>query len=552
MKRSSYCSSSLRNQRGSVLVLCMVMAALGTIGVAAWFSLLDARSHQVEASFKALERRVALNNSRALAYQVLYSKNLYTNGSLAADTVYSLPSGKGKATIKAYNQVPLKSATPGSPSRNGATPGTSNTTDVAVSLNDGLTDTPWTFRLRTFNPTLGGDLLSLHTPVAFANPAPLVSGNLRVKGRAVFWDAIVADVSNGIRADEFLLPNSIVGATTFSTTADIATLPLNYPHYLRTTGQSASGPAYKGELELMSATINPQNSYEARTATGTPTKLKGNVPNSKSQGPPTKAPTTNDAAIITMINTSTPQDVANNLSMLNSLSSPVLIAALDKTNPPLKNKHFLQIFDSQISIPNDALTDMMATLDESDLGSVLDTAITDLNIKNGAQYNTNGKGKVQIYLDRPELSQVIVEGVTRLRLFGQPNATKAAAAALLPPLLVVVDNRGGQVLTDIDLFHGNSRPLIVVMISAPATPSLANVAFKGGSAFPAWRVIFDLQNTGLAFNASGVSGCKIIGGIRGNHRITVTGGSVTLERETDGAALMPLLSRDAWIEATRN
>ena len=90
------------------------------------------------------------------------------------------------------------------------------------------------------------------------------------------------------------------------------------------------------------------------------------------------------------------------------------------------------------------------------------------------------------------------------------------------------------------------------MISAPATPSLANVTFKGVSAFPSWRVIFDLQNTGLAFNASGVSGSKIIGGIRGNHRITVAGGSVTLERETNGAALMPLLSRDAWIEAIRN
>ena len=552
MKRSPHQTSPFRNQRGSVLVLCLVMAALGTIGVAAWFSLLDARSHQVEASFKALERRVALNNSRALAYQVLYSQNLHANGGLAADTVYSLPAGKGTATIKAFNQAPLKSTTTGSPSRNGATPGTSNTTDVAVTLNDGLSNTPWIFRLRNYNPTLGGDLLSLHTPVDFANAAPLVSGNLRVKGRAVFWDAIVADVSNGIKADEYLLPNSIVGATTFSTTADLATLPLNYPHYLRTTGQSAGGPAYKGELELMSATINPQNSYEARIATGTPTKLNGSTPNSKSEGPATIAPTTDDPALITMINASTPQEVADSLSLLNSLSSPVLVAAVDKTNPPLSNAQLLQIFDAQINIPDDALTDMMATLDENDLGTVLDTAITNMNVKNGTQYNTNGKGKVQIFLDRPELSQVVVEGVTRLRLFGQPDATKSAAAALLSPLLIIVDNRGGQVLTDVDLFHGNRRSLIVVMISAPATPSLANVTFKGGNAFPAWRVIFDLQNTGLAFDAAGVSSGKIIGGIRGNHRITVGGGSVTLERELDGAALMPLLSRDAWIEAIRN
>ena len=359
-------------------------------------------------------------------------------------------------------------------------------------------------------------------------------------------------MSNGIKADEYLLPNSIVGATTFFSTADLATLPLNYPHYLRTTGQSAGGPAYKGELELMSGTINPQNSYEARIATGTPVKLKGGIPSSKSAGPPTRATTPNDAALITMIDTSPPQVVAENLSQINLLSSPVRVAAARKANLPLKNAQLHQVFNAQLSIPDDALTQMMAALDESDLGSVIDTAITDMNIKNGAQYNTNGKGKVQIFLDRPELSQVVVAEVTKLRLFGQPDATKAAAAALLTPLLIIVDNRGGQVLTDIDLFHGNRRPLIVAIISAPAAPPLANAVFKGGSAFPSWRVIFDLQNSGLAFNASGVSGSKIIGGIRGNHRITVAGGSVTLERETDGAALMPLLSRDAWIEAIRN
>lgn len=62
----------------------------------------------------------------------------------------------------------------------------------------------------------------------------------------------------------------------------------------------------------------------------------------------------------------------------------------------------------------------------------------------------------------------------------------------------------------------------------------------------------DLQNTGLAFDASGVAGSKIIGGIRTNHRVSVTGGAVTLERELNGDSLMNLLSRDAWIEASRN
>lgn len=545
-------SALLRHQRGSVLVVCMVLAALGTIGVAAWFSLLDARAHQVEAGFTALERRVALNNSRALAHRVLYAKHLHSNEGLPVDTVYELPDRKGKATLRAFVPVPLQNDTPGLPSRNGATPRISNSTDVTVDLGDGVSEFSWTYRLRNYNPVLAGDLLSLHVPVNPTDSAPLVSGNLWIKGRAVFWDVVAADLKAGIRADEFLLPNSIAGTAGFSTSANAGTIPLNYPHYLRTTGLTSGGPAYRGELEILSAAINPQNAYESRLTLAVPVRLNGKLPKSESKGPSTKAMKDGDDALLAFIEANQPKVIAEELSKQNSLSSGVLTAAVRKANPSMTNRHFLQIFDSQTTIPDDALTEMMASLDENDLGSLLDTAIIDMNVKNGTQYNTDGKGKVQLFLDREELGPVVVESVTRLRLFGQTNGTKAAAAALLPPLLVIVDNRGGEILDNIDLYHNNSRPVIVVIASSPASPALPDVAFKGNSAFPAWRVIFDLQNTGLAFDVSGVSGGKIIGGIRGNHRISVTGGTITLERETDGTALIPLLSRDAWIEANRN
>jgi hypothetical protein len=117
---------------------------------------------------------------------------------------------------------------------------------------------------------------------------------------------------------------------------------------------------------------------------------------------------------------------------------------------------------------------------------------------------------------------------------------------------VVVDNRAGGSLTQIDLHHENTRPLIVVIVAPPGAPSLPSVKFKGSSAFPTWRAIMDLQNVGLAFDLSGVAGARIIGGIRGNHRISVGGGTLTLEGDTNGSILAPLLSRDAWIETVRN
>lgn len=541
-----------RRERGSVLVVCMVLAALGTIGVAAWFSLLDARSHQVEAGLEALERRVAVENGRALAHRALYGRYLHGDETPAGDLVCELPDGKGRATIRAFTTVPLRSDAAGPVARDGATPLLSNSTDVRVEVADGSGTNPWTYRLRNYHPVVAGDLLTIHPPVDPSDASGLVAGSIHVKGRAVFWDATADDLDNGIRADEFLLPGRTAGTTNFSTPADAATLPLNYPNYLRTTGTTATGPAYRGELELLSATVNPQNSYEARLAAAPPLVLDGRSPKSESMGPPAKEATGDDAALLAFIDANPPQTVADELSKRSDLSSPVLVAAIHKANPAMGNQQFLQIFDAQSPVPDDALTEMMASLDEGDLDEALDMAIVDMNVKNETQYNSDGKGKVQFFLDRPELTRVVVADVKRLRLFGQPNATKAAAAAAMAPLIVIVDNRGGEVLANVDLFHENRRPLAVVVASAPGTPSLPQTAFQGNSAFPSFRAVFDLQNTGLAFDLAAVAGAKIVGGIRCNHRVTAGGGTLTLERDPEAAALAPLLSRDAWIETVRD
>lgn len=530
----------------------MVLAALGTLGVAAWFSLIDARSHQVEASMKALERRVAVENGRALAQRAFYSQYLHANTYLANDVTCELPDGKGRATIRAFSTVALRSDTIGSFARNGATPLTSNSTDVRVDVANGAATEAWTYRLRNFHPVAGGDLLTIHPPVNPTDNSSLVSGNLHVKGRAVFWDATTNDLKNGLRAETFSLPGSTVGNTTFSTPSNTATLPLNYPNYLRTSGTTSSGPAYRGELELLSASVNPQNSYEARLQAGAPLQLNGTTAKSEGNGVPTIPNQSDDAATLAFIDSNPPSVVTETLDDSSSLSSTVLIAAVRKSNPALTDAQVLQIFDAQSLVPDDALTEMMAAVDEASLTPALDAAITAMNERNGAQYNVNGAGKVQFFLERPEISRIVVTNVKHLRLFGQSDAASASAAAALSPLVIVVDNRGGESLDRIDLVHDNTRPLIIVAASPAASPDLPLTAFSGNSAFPSFRAVFDLQNTGLAFDLDDVAGAKILGGIRGNHRITVSNGTLTLDRDPDIAVLTPFLSRDAWIETVRN
>lgn len=539
-----------RNQRGSVLVVCMVLAALGTIGVAAWFSLLDARSQQVEASLKAVERRVAVRNGRALAQRAIYTNFLHANTGVANDVTYTLPSGKGRAILRANPAVPLRNDTAGLHAQDGATPLQSASVSLLVDVQNGSGDTRWTYRLRNQHPALGGDLLSLHAPAAPTDTAALVSGNLRVKGRAVLWDAVVRDVTSGLRADEYLLPNGIAGTTTFSNLAGAAVLPLNYPHYQRTTGVSGSGPAYRGELELISGTINPQNAYESRLG-ATPTPVGGTTASSKAGGPPTLAANSDDPTLLAYIAANDAASITSTLSARNNLSSAVLLAALAKS-PPLSLAQCYQIFNAQATMPDDALTAMMAKVQAADLGTALDQNLIAMNEKFGARYNSTGNSFTQIFISRPEISRVVITNSSRVRLIGQSTAAAMTAAAALPPLLILIDHRAGGSLARLDVLHENRRPLIIAAVGSPAALSVPTVNFQGTSAFPVWRGIFDLQNVGLAFDISAVAGVRLIGGIRGNHRITVTGGNVTLERDTDGTILAPLLSRDAWIETVRN
>lgn len=548
MMRPPSPAPSRRHERGSVLVVCMVLAALGTLGVAAWFSLLDARSHQVEASFKSLERRIAARNGRALAHRALQTSFLHANTGIASDITYTLADGKGRATLRANATVPLRNDTAGLHAHDGATPLRSASTSVVVDVANGTGQTRWTYRLRNQHPALGGDLLSLHAPVVPTDTAPLVSGNLRVRGRAVLWDAVVWDVSSGLRADEYLLPNGIAGTTTFTNVAGGAVLPLNYPHYLRTTGVVSTAAAYRGELELFDNTVNPQNAYLERLGPS-PVSLEGTTAAAISNGPNTIAPTADDATLMAYIAANSPADVASTLSGYPALSSTVLASATAKI-PALNNSQLFSVFNAQSTPPNDALASMAAAIDESTLTPALDQAILDFQDSKGTDFTVNGKGTLSVFLDEPGVERIVAINVKRLRLVGQKNAAAASAASSLPPLLLVVANRAGTDLSQIDLIHRNSRPLILVLVST--SPVVSNAILSGAAAFPDWRCVLDLQNTGLAFNVSSVAGARILGGIRGNHRITVTGGTVTLDRDPDAAVLAPLLSRDAWVETVRN
>ena len=69
----------------------MVLAALGTLGVAAWISLMTARGNQIEANYETMKRRATIQSGKALARDAFYSNHLHSSTALASDAVYTIP-----------------------------------------------------------------------------------------------------------------------------------------------------------------------------------------------------------------------------------------------------------------------------------------------------------------------------------------------------------------------------------------------------------------------------------------------------------------------------
>lgn len=555
------------SQRGSILVVCMVLAALGTIGVAAWIALLDARGHQVEAGFESLKRRATLQSSKALARDALYANHLHAGSNLGADVTYTIPGNAAatspgdqvlyenetvaSVTIKAYTGIPLQNTSATRTTKNGVVPLRSYTTDISVVLNDNVSTATETFQLRSYNPMLGGELLSMHPSNDPGSFGRLLSGDIKVNGRAMFWDAAAKDLQAGLSADEYLIPNDIAGTHTFVDTSGKRGMPLNYPIPKQTTGLAGGSPSYDGRLDIVSSTTNGHNAYAARwAAAGTLRTMNGRSPTVFGPGPATTPDGSDDATIEAEIATKTPDELMTSLPVKYPLSTRLLRAVADKSSPAsFSEDQLFSIFSAHIPIPNDALSYLTSTHSDK-----IPTRAEELHSDNGTAAHSDGLGKVEIFLDRAALPHLILEGTEEIVVHGQADAVAASAAAAMDPRGIAVNNTGTDSIHTID-FRGRNLRRIVFAIATEqnATPPTygydAEIAFTGPTPFPEWHMILELQNTGMLLDTSFVNTATIVGGIRGSRPINLVSGSLTINPQFNIDGYEQLLSRNAWVEA---
>ena len=555
MNHLSHNTSRAGQQKGSILVICMVMAAVGTLGVTAWISLMDARGHLVEANMLALERRTVRENSKALAYYAIYYSHLHDKVPYTSNSEYAiaddLVADLGQCMVMPYNTAPLTETTNANQVKNGASPSRAFSTDVEVRLfkdvaaMKGSEYEAWNFQLRSYHPNLGGELLTFYPPAVPASGNPLVSGSLHVKGRAVFWDAVAKDFKGGLRANEYVLPNRIGGTATFPTVSGTNTLPLNYPIPKATTGLSAGGGWYDGTMEVFESSTNTHNSYFDKM-TGK-VVLDGSVATTAGPGPATRADTANDAALEAQILSQDPSTLVTSLVPYYPLSSRVLKAVALKNNPAFTGSQFRQVFEEHLPIPNDALSTLMANH-----GALLEPDMEALNVKNNTVYTSAGNGNVWVFLNQAALPDLYIRAPRNVYLVGQTTTGDEAAAASLPPKTIILARKDGDAeFATAALKNANRRRIILGLTMEGTSPQTtpANFQFAGSVPFPKWSMLLETRGIPANFNLSSVSGATIRGGIRTDSELNITGGTLTLEQETDYTNLDTNTTRHAWVEA---
>lgn len=160
------------------MIFALVILAVAAIGLAGSVYVMGALVEHTVATQEAVQRRLTLENSKALAVQFIREKTLQGGAAtaLASTSVLSGTNLLGTAAVTAPGSVWSSTAAVAganyfSPAGDTALTIGGSTyyypgygVSVTATLSDGVNNTiPWTFEVRTRTPTLGYDLLSLPT-----------------------------------------------------------------------------------------------------------------------------------------------------------------------------------------------------------------------------------------------------------------------------------------------------------------------------------------------------------------------------------------------------
>lgn len=444
-----------------------------------------------------------------------------------------------------------------------------------VILSDGVSGQPLQFQLKSYNPVLGGDLLSVHPTSQTASEPVRMEGEIIVNGRAVFWPASYRpELNSDIRADEWVLPSANGPLVNLLDTQDSATMPSNYPFFPQTTGHNSFGTPYDNQLEIVDNGTSQINGYFARLAQFNNSESASGVTiTTDGLGIDTIPPGLNDDLLIdAILNNPVNNTVIGELTANQPLSSDVLISALNR--PATFTAAEIQpILEAQSPLPDDVLAELAkmvarpAPANQPTVGLTQDQI---LQVMNFTQYSfvTSGTGTVVVDLGSGTLPNLGLEQIDNIVLVGQPEPL--GPLDNLQPRAIAIRNSENVKLSNVRMVgETNARRMALAIsqtgvldnsdiINVDGTPAdnnqFTNFMFDGGIDFMNWNMIVETE--GVSQNWDANQGAlsitvNLIGGIRTDHSIRVQGGVLNIQQMVNPEFLESLLSRNAWIETYR-
>ena len=249
-----------KTNKGTALVIGLLLAIVASLGMTAMATLLSNRSNHTEYSELAIKRRIGWRNTRALTRYYFGRGPMVTgNGS---GTTMEITGGWGKVEIPASSSHPLLSGqrtnlanqfSPGDGTGWVAAPGAIPGEDIIVtskqrvpfSVPDPISglypelSTDYRVQLMSRSPALAGTLLVQHRPLSLPalNEIDII-GNIRVEGHSVIWDdtEISGPDTINFETESFDMPgqSSVAIRDTAPIPGQIAAT--NFPFYRRMTG----------------------------------------------------------------------------------------------------------------------------------------------------------------------------------------------------------------------------------------------------------------------------------------------------------------------------
>ncbi len=273
--------------------MALVICLLGTLGLTAWVSLINARINAVDALDLTMDRRISIQNSKAAAKEKIY-RDVVTE--TTPPTVSPAVLGTGnwfRYEIPApatWAQSPLASPTTGLFNQFATSSGTLNTQDLdfVVSDKQGVSAETYTAQIRSRSSPLSGEIFALHTPTLSPGETNLVDGSLNIYGRSLIYTAEPGGNMGTLTSIDYItppLPTSTLALQSPVDPTGPAVFPSNYPFPPRTNNKYSGAEAYGGELNVIRPGVgNEENSLYQVVLSKGPVSVNGNTAHGPDRG----------------------------------------------------------------------------------------------------------------------------------------------------------------------------------------------------------------------------------------------------------------------------